>query len=68
MRLSLRREHITWKKSSFCSSGECAEFGSKDGMILIRSTLAPRNVVRLNPDEFRALQLAIRNHEFDELG
>jgi hypothetical protein len=36
-------------------------------MILLRSSIRPRVVVRLTPDEFRALQLGIRAGEFDDL-
>jgi hypothetical protein len=69
MRLFDRRSrHIEWRRSSFCTGGECAEIGSKDGFVRIRNNQQPRTVVRLSPEEFRALQLAVRGHEFDDLG
>jgi Domain of unknown function (DUF397) len=69
MRLfEMRANQVGWRKPSLCSAGECPEVGQKDGEILVRSTLAPRTVVRFTPEEFRALQLAIQNHEFDDLG
>jgi hypothetical protein len=36
-------------------------------MILMRSTLAPKAVVRYTAAEFRALQLGFRSGEFDDL-
>jgi len=63
-----RAERVVWRKPSFCSGGECPEIAEKDGRVLVRSTLAPRAVARLTPEEFRDLQLAIRNHEYDDLG
>jgi Domain of unknown function (DUF397) len=67
MRLfAMRSKHIGWHKSSYCAAGECAELGVRDGAVLIRSSLAPRKVVRFTQDEFRALQLGFENHEFDD--
>jgi hypothetical protein len=62
----LRSGGVAWRKSSFCSAGECAEVGQKDGMVLMRSTLAPRKIVTYTAEEFRALRLAFQNHEFDD--
>ncbi len=56
-----------WRRSSFCASSECAEIGRKDDKILMRSSLAPRCVVRYTPEEFRALRLAMQAGEFDDL-
>jgi Domain of unknown function (DUF397) len=62
-----RPMRVAWRRPSLCAGGECAEIVRKDGMILIRSTLAPRKVVRYTPDEFRALRLGIQAGEFDDL-
>jgi hypothetical protein len=62
-----RPKRVAWRKSSFCVQGECAEVTHKDGMILVRSSLAPRTVVRYTPEEFRALRLGIKAGEFDDL-
>lgn len=62
-----RPKRVAWRKSSFCVQGECAEVARKDGMIMLRSSLAPRAVVRYTPEEFRALRLAIQAGEFDDL-
>jgi hypothetical protein len=69
MRLfDMRARHIDWRRSSYCTGGECAEVGLKGGFVQIRNNRQPRAVVRLTPEEFRALQLAVRDHEFDDLG
>lgn len=56
-----------WRKSSFCAQTECAEITRGDGVVLLRSSLAPRVVVRYAPEEFRALRLGIKAGEFDDL-
>jgi hypothetical protein len=63
----LRPRQAAWRRSSFCATGECAEIGRKDDKILMRSSLAPRVVVRYSPEEFRALVQGIRAGEFDDL-
>lgn len=68
MRLhDMRPKTAVWRKSSFCAAGECAEIARKDDVILVRSTLAPRVVVRYTPEEFRALRLGFQSGEFDDL-
>lgn len=62
-----RPNRVAWRRSSFCAQGECAEIASKDGMILVRSSLAPGKVVTYTPDEFRALRLGMQAGEFDDL-
>jgi hypothetical protein len=62
-----RNQSITWRRSSFCAQGECAEIAHRDGLILLRSSLAPRDVVAYTPAGFRALQLRIKAGEFDHL-
>lgn len=63
-----RPKRVAWRKSSFCVQGECAEVTHQNGMILLRSSLAPRAVIRYTPAEFRALKLGIKAGEFDDLG
>jgi hypothetical protein len=60
-------QHVVWRQSSFCAGGECAEVGESNGMVLMRSTLAPDRVVRFTREEFTALRLAFQNREFDDL-
>lgn len=61
------RKSDSWRRSSFCAQGECAELTRTDGMIVLRSSLAPRAVVKYTPEEFRALRLGIQAGEFDDL-
>lgn len=63
----LRPKRAVWRRSSFCASGECAEIARKDDMVLLRSTLTPRVVVKYTPEEFRALVRGIKAAEFDDL-
>jgi hypothetical protein len=58
---------MAWRKSSFCANSECAEVVRQEGMILLRSSLAPQVVVRFTPEEFRALRLGIQAGEFGDL-
>ena len=62
-----RRKGARWRRSSFCAANECAELASEDGMIMLRSSLAPGAVVTYTPEEFRALRLGIQAGEFDDL-
>jgi len=62
-----RYKSITWRRSSFCAQGECAEVTRRHGLILLRSSLAPREVVSYTPAGFRALQLRVKAGEFDHL-
>ena len=59
---------VKWRKSSFCAAGECAEIAKDGEIILMRSTNAPRVVVKYTPEEFRALKLAFQSGEFDDIG
>jgi hypothetical protein len=57
----------TWRRPSFCQNGECAEIAKVDGMIALRSSTAPGNVVRYTPKEWQALVQAIKAGEFADL-
>jgi len=63
----VRPKRAAWRRPSFCAASECAEIRRKGNRILVRSSVAPWKVVKYTPDEFRALQLAIRAGEFDDL-
>jgi hypothetical protein len=62
-----RYKGMAWRRSSFCAQGECAEVARRDGLILLRSSLAPREVIAYTPAGFRELQLRIKAGEFDHL-
>ncbi len=63
----VRPRSAAWRRSSFCASGECAEIRRKGHKVLVRSSVVPWKVVKYTTDEFRALQLAIKAGEFDDL-
>jgi hypothetical protein len=60
-----RLPEMAWRRPSYCSSGECAEIATLDGMIAVRSSMAPSTVVRYTADEWKALVIAIKAGEFD---
>jgi Domain of unknown function (DUF397) len=62
-----RRKALNWRRSTFCAQNECAEIARGDGLILLRSSLAPREVITYTPAGFRELQLRIKAGEFDHL-
>jgi len=57
-----------WRRSSYCQGGECAEIASLHGMVVLRSSTAPSDVVRYTAEEWQALVRAIRSDEFADLG
>jgi hypothetical protein len=64
----LKLEGSSWRRSTFCASGECAEVTKKDDKILLRSSLAPSVIVTYTPDEWRAFRQGIQSGQFDDLG
>jgi hypothetical protein len=62
-------QHETrWSKSSFCQAGECAELAvADDGEIVLRSSRAPADVVRLTAAEWQAFVAGIKAGEFSPL-
>lgn len=58
----------TWRRSSFCASGECIEVSGQDGMVLIRDSKLPEaGPLRFSAEEFRAFARAIQSGEFSDL-
>jgi hypothetical protein len=64
----IRSRPIVWRKSSYCAAGECIEIAQKNDVILMRSTLAPRAVVRFTAAEWRAFSQGLQAGEFRDLG
>jgi hypothetical protein len=58
----------TWRKSTFCASGECVEVAQHNGMIVLRDAEQPRGNVRYTAEEWRAFVRGIKAGEFDDLG
>lgn len=54
-----------WRRPSYCHGGECAEVAQTDGMVALRSSNDPGNVVRYTAGEWEALVKAIKKGEFD---
>jgi Domain of unknown function (DUF397) len=62
-------ESPSWRKSSYCAGGECAELAKEgSGIVVMRNSTRPSEVVRLSREEWRALRLGIASGEFDDLG
>lgn len=57
----------SWRRPSHCQGGECAEIAKHDGMVSLRSSMAPSSVVRYTSEEWRVLVLAIKAGEFADL-
>lgn len=58
---------VAWRTSSFCQNGECAEIAQAGDEIVLRSTRAPVEVIRLTTAEWRALVRGIQAGEFQDL-
>ena len=64
-----RAEQPSWRKSSFCASGECVEVAQRDGLIVVRNSMEPRRrMVRYTPQEWQAFVRGVKAGEFDDLG
>ncbi|TKA09784.1 DUF397 domain-containing protein [Actinacidiphila oryziradicis] len=57
---------IAWQKSSF-SHGECVELAAVDGAIRLRESDDPGVVVNTSQYRLKALILAVKAGEFDDL-
>jgi uncharacterized protein DUF397 len=60
------RPAMTWRRSSFCQNGECAEVAEHDGEVMLRSSRSPKDVVRLTSAEWQAFANGIRAGEFPD--
>jgi hypothetical protein len=56
---------IGWRKSSYCENGACAEVARVGDEVLLRSTRAPDDIVRLTAAEWEALVRGIQAGEPD---
>jgi hypothetical protein len=64
---ALSSDSAGWRKSSFCQTGECAEFRQEDGdgEILLRSSRSPDAIVRFTRAEWAAFLQGVDAGEFD---
>ncbi len=59
---------LTWRKSSFCQSGECLEVSTHDGMLLVRDSKAPQaGILSFDAEEFRSFVRGVVAGEFNDL-
>jgi len=59
---------LTWRRSSFCASGECVEIATRDDMVLVRDSKAPQaGILSFNADEFRSFVRGVVAGEFNDL-
>jgi hypothetical protein len=64
-----RAEPPTWRKASFCQTGECVEVLGQDGMIVLRDSKQPDDgILRYTAEEWRSFVQGIKAGEFDDLG
>lgn len=54
---------LTWRRSSFCASGECVEVAELNGMIAMRDSGG--QTLHYTTEEFRFLVRAIKAGEYD---
>jgi hypothetical protein len=59
----------SWRKASFCASGECVEVAQQDGVIILRDSVQPQgNMLRYAAREWRSFVGTIKAGELDGLG
>ena len=56
-----------WYKASCCQGGECAELSRQGDDVVLRSSRAPDQVIRLTTAEWQALTSGIKANEFSHL-
>jgi Domain of unknown function (DUF397) len=67
-RIPARSDPPEWRTSSFCQNSECVEVAEREDAILIRSSRAPGDVIRLTIAEWRVFELGMRAGEFTDIG
>lgn len=59
----------TWRKASFCASGECVEVAQRDGVIILRDSVQPAgHMLHYAVREWRSFVSNIKAGELDGLG
>lgn len=59
--------NTSWRRSSFCWSGECVEVATSDGEVLVRNSTLPQTLQRYTTDEWRSFVSAVKSGEMDDL-
>ncbi|MCP2325034.1 hypothetical protein HDA40_003541 [Hamadaea flava] len=55
-----------WRRAAGCESTSCAEVRRDGDDVLIRSSLAPAQMVRLTDEEWRVFRAGVAAGDFDE--
>jgi hypothetical protein len=59
----------TWRRASFCASGECLEASQQGGLVVLRSSTDPGGCeLRCTIEEWQSFVRGIKSGEFDDLG
>ena len=59
-------ERRQWRRAAGCESTSCAEVWRDGDGVLIRSSLAPAQTIRLTEDEWRVFRVGVAAGDFDE--
>jgi hypothetical protein len=55
----------TWRKASFCASGECVEVAQRDGAIILRDSTQPSDrMLRYDAGEWRSFIHSVKTGAF----
>ena len=59
----------SWRRASFCASGECVEVTRQNGMIVMRDSKEPRSpMLHYTTQEWQSFVRSIKAGEFDDFG
>jgi hypothetical protein len=59
----------SWRRASFCASGECVEVTQQNSMIVMRDSKEPRgHMLYYTTQEWQSFVRSIKAGEFDNLG
>lgn len=64
---AIRRVQPQWRRSTYCASNECVEIASLNGVIMLRNSTEPRNVVRYTSAEWRSFTTGLKAGDFSDL-
>jgi hypothetical protein len=59
---------ISWRKSKSCGNGECVEVAQESGVILVRNSQRPGQILEFTDSEWIAFAAGLKAGEFDDLG
>jgi hypothetical protein len=59
-------DRSSWRRASFCASGECVEVAQRDGMIVMRDSKQPHGrVLHYTAEEWQSFVRGVKAGEFD---